>query len=150
MELDAEQRASAMLERHDHPVGRPRCDAQLPRHGADDERVIAHGEEALRDAREQYARVVANRAEAPVHDLARVLDRTARGVRKLLVAEADAEHRHFGTPQHLERDAGVTRTLGPSGPGRDHDVLRSQADELVPRQLVVAHDDRLLPVDLAE
>jgi hypothetical protein len=113
--------------------------------------VVAHGEKALRDAAEERARVVADRAEAPVHDLGRVLDRAAGGVRELLVAEADTEHRHLGPPQHLERDAGVARVLGPSGPGRDHHVVRGEGSELVPRQLVVAHDDRLrAPVDLAE
>src|SRR5919202_6393166 len=44
----------------------------------------------------------------------------------------------------------VPRVLRPAGPGRDHHVVRRQAGERVPRQLVVAHDDRLLTVDLAE
>src|SRR5919202_5645853 len=44
----------------------------------------------------------------------------------------------------------VPRVLRPAGPGRDHHVVRRQPGELVPRQLVVAHDDRLLPVDLAD
>src|SRR3954452_8607507 len=76
-----------------------------------------------------------------------VLDGAARGARELLVAEAHAEDRHAGAPQHVERDAGVARGLGP---GRDHHVVELDRGELLPRQLVVAHDDRLLPVDLAE
>jgi hypothetical protein len=45
-----------------------------------------------------------------------VLDRAAEGVRDLLVAEADAEDRHVGLPQHLERDPGVARVLGAARP----------------------------------
>ena len=150
VELHAEQRARAMLERHDHPVRRPGRHPQLRRHDADHERVVADGEEVLRDPGEQRAVVVVDAAEAPVHDLGRVLDRAAADVREVLVPEADAEHRHLGAAQDLERDAGVPRMLGPSGPGRDHDVVRMQRGEVVPGQLVVAHDDRLLAVDLAE
>src|SRR3954452_9858757 len=76
-----------------------------------------------------------------------VLDGAARGARELLVAEAHAEDRHADAPQHVERDAGVARVLGP---GRDHHVVELDRGELLPRQLVVAHDDRLLVVDLAE
>jgi hypothetical protein len=107
-----------MLEVHDHAaVRRPRGDAQLGRHGADHERVVPDGEEVLREAGEQPGPVVADRAEAPVHDLGRVLDRAAYGVRELLVAEAHTEDRHVGAPQHLERHPGVARCSGRPGAG---------------------------------
>ena len=96
MELHAEQRARAVLEPHDHPVGRPRSDPQLWRHRADDQRVVTHGEEVLRDPGEERARVVVDRTQASVHDLASVLDRAARHVSERLVAEADAEDRYLG------------------------------------------------------
>ena len=96
MELHAEQRPRAVLQPHDHTVGRPGAHPQLAGHRADHQRVVAHREEALRDAGEEPAPIVVDGAEAPVHDLGGVLDGTARNVRESLVAQADAEHRHLG------------------------------------------------------
>ena len=94
--------------------------------------------------------VVVDLAEPPVHDLGRVVDRAAGRVGERLVAEADAEHRHLGAPEHVERDADVALVLRAPGAGRDHDVVHGQRRDLLPRQLVVAHDDRLVAVDLAQ
>ena len=115
MELHAPQRPRAVLEPHDDVVERPRRDAQLGGQRADDQRVVADGREALRDAGEEAAPVVIDRAQAPVHDLGRVLDRAAGDVGERLVAEADAEHRQLGALQHVERDADVARVLGAPG-----------------------------------
>ena len=52
--------------------------------------------------------------------------------------------------ERVQRDAEVALALGAPGAGRDHDVVHGQRRELLPRQLVVAHDDRLLAVDLAQ
>ena len=150
VELHAPQRPLAVLEPHDDLVGRPRRHAQRRGHGADDERVVAHGREALRDALEQAAPVMVDRAQPAVHHLGRMVDRAAGQVGERLVAEADAEHRHLGALQHVQRDADVTPVLGAPGTWRDHDVVHRQRGELLPRQLVVAHDDRLVAVDLAQ
>ena len=58
-----------------------------------------------------------DRAQAPVHDLARVLDRAARYVGESLVAQADAEHRHVGATERVQGDTDVARVLRPAGPG---------------------------------
>ena len=112
---------------------------------ADDQRVVADGREVLRDAGEQRARRGGwgSGARASTSGACSIVPPY---VGEGLVPEADAEHRHLERAQHLERDAGVARMLGPSGPGRDHDVVRMQRREVVPRQLVVAHDDRLSPL----
>ncbi|MBA3262658.1 MAG: hypothetical protein H0T69_09370 [Thermoleophilaceae bacterium] len=78
-----------------------------------------------------------------MHDLARVLDRTARHVGKSLVAQADAEHRHLGAMERIQGDTDVASVLRPAGTGRDHHVVGTQGGELVPRKLVVADDHRL-------
>jgi hypothetical protein len=79
-----------------------------------------------------------------------MVDRAAGHVRERLVAEADAEDRYPGAPEHVERDADVALVLRAPGAGRDHDVVHRQRRDLIPRQLVVAHDDRLVAVDLAQ
>ena len=150
VELHPAERARPVREPHDDVVGRPRRHPQRRRHGADGQRVVAHGGEALRDAREQAVPVVVDLAEPPVHDLRRVVDRAAGRVGERLVAEADAEHRHLGALEHLEGDADVALVLRAPGAGRDHDVVHAQRRDLLPRQLVVAHDDRLVAVDLAQ
>ena len=116
-------------------TGRPRaaaCGARSPmttslgvhavtrsvgRHRADDQRVVADGREALRDAGEQAAAVVVDRAQAPVHDLGRVLDRAARDVGERLVAEADAEHRQPARAARRARRRRRARARGGRGPG---------------------------------
>ena len=150
VELDAPHRPLAMLEPHHDVVGRPRRHAQGRRHGADGERVVAHGREALRDAGEHAAPVVVDLARPAVHDLGRVADRATGHVGERLVAEADAEQRHFGPPQRLQRHTDVARMLGPPRARGDDDVVHRQRRELLPRLLVVADDDRLLAVDLAQ
>ena len=150
VELHAPQRAGAVLEPHHDVVVRPRRHAQVRGHRADGQRVVAHGREALRDAVEQAAPVVVDRAQPAVHHLRRVLDRPARDVGERLVAEAHAEHRDVGALERVQRDADVALVLGPPGARRDHDVVEAQRLELLPRQLVVAHDDRLAAVDLAQ
>ena len=55
-----------------------------------------------------------------------------------------------GAPQRLQRHADVARVLGAARARRDDDVVHRQRRELLPRQLVVAHDDRLVAVDLAQ
>ncbi len=120
------------------------------RHRADGQRVVADRGETLRDAGEQAVAVVMDLAQAPVHDRGRMVDLPARRVRERLVAEADAEHGDLGVPEHVERDADVALMLRPPGAGRDHDVVHGQRRDLRPRQLVVAHDDRLVSVDLAQ
>jgi hypothetical protein len=62
----------------------------------------------------------------------------------------DAEHRQLGAPEHVQRDPDVVQVLRAPRAGRDHDVVHGQRCHLVPRQLVVAHDDRFVPVDLAQ
>jgi hypothetical protein len=79
-----------------------------------------------------------------------VVDRAAGDVGERLVAEADAEHRHLGALQRVERDADVALAVRAAGAGRDHDVVDAQRGQLLPRQLVVARDDRLVAVDLAD
>src|SRR5215216_32444 len=91
-----------------------------------------------------------DRAQPAVHHLGRVVDRAAGDVGERLVAEADTEHRHLGALEHVQRDADVALALGASRARRDHDVVHRQRSELLPRQLVVAHDDRLIAVDLAQ
>ena len=150
MELDAPQRARRVLEPHDDLVGGPCGHAQLGGQTADDQRVVAHGREALRDAGEQAAPVVVDRAQAPVHDLRGMVDRAAGDVGERLMAEADAEHRDLRALEHLQRDADVALVLRTPGAGRDHDVVHRQGRDLLPGQLVVAYDDRLLAVDLPQ
>ena len=112
VELHAPQRPRAVLEPHDDVVGVQAVTRSSAGSGADDQRVVADGREALRDAGEEAAPVVVDRAQAPVHDLGRVLDRAAADVGERLVAEADAEHRQLGALQRVERDADVARVLG--------------------------------------
>ena len=150
VELHPPERARPVREPHHDLLGRPRRHPQGRRHRADGERVVAHGGEALRDAGEQAVPVVMDLAETPVHDRGRVVDRAAGHVRERLVAEADAEDRHLGAPEHVERDPDVAPLLRAPGAGRDHDVVHGQRRDLIPRQLVVAHDDRLVAVDLAQ
>ena len=150
MELDAPQRPRAVLEPHDHLVRRPRRHAQCRGYRADDQRVVAHGGEALRDAGEQAAPVVVDRAQPAMHDLGRMVDGAAGDLGERLMAEADAEHRHLGALERLQRDADVALVLGAPRAGRDHDVVHRQRRELLPRQVVVAHHDRLVAVDLAQ
>src|SRR3712207_9568731 len=52
--------------------------------------------------------------------------------------------------EDVERDADVALALGAPGARRDHDVVDRQRGELLPRQLVVACDDRLVATDLAQ
>jgi hypothetical protein len=150
VELDAPQRTRAVLEAHHYRVRRPRRHAQVGGRRADHERVVAHGREPLRDARKQPAPVVPDRAQAAVHHLGRVLDRAAGHVSERLMAEADTQHGHAGPAQRVERHADVARVLGSTRAGRDHDVVGAQRRELLPRELVVAHDDRLVASDLAQ
>jgi hypothetical protein len=112
-----------VLEPHDDLVGRPRRHAQLGRHRADGERVVAHGREALRNPGEQPAPVVLDLAQPAMHDLGRVVDRAAGHVGEGLVAEADAQDRHLGALQHLQGHADVAFVLRAAGAGRDHDVV---------------------------
>ncbi len=119
-------------------------------HRADHQRVVADCREALRNALEQAAPVVVDRAQPAVHHLRRMVDRAAGDVGERLVAEAHAEHRHLGALQHVERDADVAPALGAAGAGGDDDVVDRQRRQLLPRQLVVADDDRLVATGLAQ
>src|SRR5215218_2189485 len=150
VELDAPQRSRPVLEPHDDVVGRPRRHTQGRRHRADGKRVVAHGREALRDAGEQAAAVVMDLAETPVHDPGRMADDAAGDVGERLMAEADAEHRQLGALEHVQRDPDVALVLRAAGARRDHDVVHGQRHDLLPRQLVVAHDDRFVAVDLTQ
>ena len=106
--------------------------------------------EVLREPGEERALVVLDRAEAPVHHLGRVDHRAARNVSESLVAQADAEHRHFGATERIQGDTDVASVLRSAGTGRDHHVVGIQGGELVPRKLVVADDHRLAVVHLAQ
>ena len=52
--------------------------------------------------------------------------------------------------ERVERDADVARVLGPARGRGDHYVVHIQRGELLPRELVVAHDHRLAAVDLTQ
>jgi hypothetical protein len=148
MELHTPRRPAAVADRQERAVVGPRDGLERRRQGRlDDERVVAHGAKALRDAVEERVAVVEDRADAPVHDVRAGHDAGAREVGERLVAEADAEHRHRGLGQRVAAHAEVALALGPSGARRDDDPVPAAAREPAPRQLVVAHDLRLLAGD---
>jgi hypothetical protein len=116
----------------------------------DDEGVVPDRLKCLGHPGEQPAPVVLDRAQAPVHRLARVLHPAARHERERLVAQAHAEYGDPRAPQRIERYADVARVLRAAGAGGDHDVVDVPALDLRRRQRVVVDDERLLAVDLIE
>src|SRR5581483_11359201 len=116
MELDAEERPVAMLERHDDAVRRVRRLAERlrERRALGAERVVARRRERARHAVEERAAPVAHLARLPVDDRAGADDLTALRLDERLVPEADAEH---GDPRvealhDLEEPPGVARVAG--------------------------------------
>ena len=120
-------------------------------HRADDQRVVAHGREALRDAGEQAAPVVVDRAQPAVHHLGRM----RRSRRRSTWASAwwPRQTPSTGTSARwsASSETPTSRSCsGRPGPGEITMLSTRQRRELLPRQLVVAHDDRLVAVDLAQ
>ena len=151
MELDAPMRPFPVREAHHRPVGRPRAALDdVGERVVDPQRVVTDRSEALRDPGEQRRLVVEHRADPPVDRPGRPDDRAAVDVREALVSEADTEDRQVGGRQRVRTDPEVPRSLGRPGAGGDHDIVEPSPAQLLPRRRVVAHDDRLVAVDLGD
>ena len=80
------------------------------------QRVVAHGEEPLRDPPEQLGVLVVDAAAAAVHRPRRGADLATVREHQALVPEAHPEHRQLGRRQRAARKAEVARAVGPPGP----------------------------------
>ena len=151
MELDAPLRPLAVGDGHDHPVLRPgdRLEpaGEVGRHA---ERVVADSLEPLGDAGEQGRLVVVHGAQPAVHHLGRVDHRGSGRAGQPLMAEADAQHRDRRGGQYVGADAEVGAVVGPSGTGRDDDVVELEVRQLIPARAVVANHDGVLAVGLRQ
>src|SRR5207302_7108689 len=94
MELDAEKRPLAVLERHDDAVRGVRGLAERlrERRSLGAERVVPRRRERARDAVEHWSTLVADLARLPVDDRAGSDDAAALGLDDRPVPEAHAEH----------------------------------------------------------
>lgn len=141
MELHAFYAMCAMANSHDYSVG---SGGRYFKHigqgvAFDDQRMIARGLEAIRQALEYGARVMTNLRHLAVHQVRRANDPTAERLTYGLMSEAHAEYGHLSRKPFykIERDAcGVGR----AGAGRDQHSFRHQAFYLFNRDFVIAID----------
>jgi hypothetical protein len=118
MKLHAPGGPAAVADRHQRAVLGPGDGFQRGRQGRlDDQRVVAHGAEALGDPGEEAVAAVVDAADAAVDDRVAAHDGGAVDEREALVAEADAEHRDLALSQSGPADAQVALALGPPGTG---------------------------------
>ena len=148
VKLDAPVRPVAVAHRHHRARGRARRHLELCRQWlVRRERVVAHREEVLGEAREQLGAVVLDAAATPVHRLGRRPDGAPVGHHQSLVAEADAQQRQIVDLERPGGEAEVARAVRTARAGGDHDLGEALDVDLGPVDLVVAHDDRLHPLD---
>ena len=108
----------------------------------DDERMIAPGAEALRQAFEDPRAVMVDLGGVAVHRALRPRDEAAEDFAHHLVAEADAEDRELA--RILAHDVHrLARLVRRAGAGRDDDGLGGR--DVLRRHRVVAHHARRLP-----
>jgi hypothetical protein len=118
MKLHTPMRQLAMADGHHR--ARRRAGEHRQRRGqrlVDRQRVVAHGEKALRDPFEQLVAVMEYATSPAVHRTRRGADFAAVRKHQPLVPEADSEHRQLGLRQRAAREAEVARAIGPSGAG---------------------------------
>ena len=93
MELHAVNRVFPVPHAHDRAVFGSRRGLELGRQRlTDDQRVIASGDERLRDAAEHAAAIVLHRRCLAVHQLRRADHVPTEGDADALMTEADAQH----------------------------------------------------------
>src|SRR5262245_54953194 len=102
-----------------------------------DQGVIARNLKSPRQGAEYALAGMADRRELAVHRLRRADNVATVGLADGLMAEADAQDRHFGPRlcDQLEANAGL---VGGAGAGRQDDPLRGQLQDLDDRNFIVA------------
>ncbi len=85
-------------------------------------------------------------ADAAVHGGRRPLHDAAKGVADALVTQAYPQDGPLFLPDQLSADAEVGGPFRSAGAGGKNDIVVVQPLKLIPRQLVVAHDQRFAPI----
>ena len=117
MELHAPGGPLTVADRHQRAVIGPGDRLELGRQRRlDDQRVVADGAKALRDAGEQPIAAMKDPADPAVDDLRRAHDAAAAHVREPLMAEADAEHGDLALCERRPPDAEIALALGATRP----------------------------------
>src|SRR4051794_3124499 len=145
MELHSVHRKRAVPDSHDRSVaGARRRFEYIRQRVGDNERMVAAGDEGMRNAAEYATAVMFDRRHLAVHQLRRPDHRAAERDADALVAEAYAEHRdaRAESANHFNRDS---RVFGPPWTGGNHDALRLQRLHLVERDPIVPLDERRGP-----
>src|SRR5712671_3957488 len=107
----------------------------------DDQRVVPHSGESLRNAGEKPIAVMKDPAGTAMHRFGRPPDFAAEGLGNALEPEADTENRHLRLQNDLAADSEVPFDFGASGPGRKNDVVGIQREQFVPAELIIADHD---------
>jgi hypothetical protein len=145
VELHAFYAQFAVAQTHDYPVagfgGNFECARQ--RFSIDDKRMIACGNERLRQTAEYCFAVMLNFAGLSVHYFFGTDHAASKRSADGLVAEANAENRNFPCEALNERDANPS-FLGGARTGGDYDALGMELLNFVERYLVISTDFDIL------
>jgi len=117
MELEPDQRPTAMPNGHDHAVGGAGRNEQTRRQRGlvHDQRVIAAGDQRIRHSRKHALFVVKHVADAAMHRFGSPHDPGPQGRGDGLMSQTDAQqgNRPGKPPHHVQRAPSFARRAGP-------------------------------------
>src|SRR5579859_4283164 len=89
-------------------------------------------------------------AQPPMHDARCRSDSPAEEISDALVPQTNTQNGQVGLQDGLPADPEIPLDFGPSGAWGEHDVVDLEATHFAPGDLVVAHHDGWLAIDLGE